>query len=356
MSLSVRVTMPERGLDLALELPAGETSALVGPNGAGKSSVLGVIAGTLRPRTGRVELDGRVLADVTDGRARAWVPPHSRHVTTLTQDPVLFPHLTVAGNILFALRSLGVPRAAARAETRRRLEDVGLQELAQRRPHQLSGGQAQRAAIARALAARPRLLLLDEPLSALDVDVSPGLRELLRRFLADRSALVVSHDALDAMTLADTTAVIVDGHVREQGPTMEVLTLPRSAFAARFAGLNLLHGTWDGTAVALPGHDRLAGGLRGGARPGDAVHAVFRPSAVELGSAPASAGAAAMAERSVVALEPHGDLVRVRTEDLAADLSPQVVAESAIRPGSRVHPRVAPEDVTIYPARRTMGP
>lgn len=174
MSLSLRAAVAERRVDLDLEVAAGETVALIGPNGAGKSTALALVAGTLRPSSGEVALDGRILSG-----PRAWVPPHRRRVTTLGQDPVLFPHLTAAGNIRFALRSQGMARSRAREESHRWLDELGIGALAGRRPTQLSGGQAQRVAIARALAADPQLLLLDEPMAALDVDVAPTLREQL---------------------------------------------------------------------------------------------------------------------------------------------------------------------------------
>lgn len=336
MSLSLRAVVPERGVDLELTVADGETLALIGPNGAGKSTVLSLISGDLHPARGEIVLDERVL---TGGRTR--VPPYLRKVTTLSQDPVLFPHLTALGNILFALRAQGMPRARARQEADHRLAELGIPELAARRPAQLSGGQAQRVAIARALAADPRLLLLDEPMAALDIDVAPALREQLRRFLADRTAIVVTHDVLDALTLADRIAVLEEGRLVEHGATAEVLSRPRTAFSARFAGLNLVTGRWDGTALTLPDGTRLA--ARTELPHGAEVHAAFRPSAVQL------AGAGGI-PRTVLSLAPSGDLVRIRTEDLSADLPPQEIAARHLGPGSPVHLEVPAEAVTTYRA------
>lgn len=336
MSLSLTASVPERGVEVSLEVAGGETLALVGPNGAGKSTLLSVISGALRPAAAQVVLEGRELTG-----ERSWVPPHDRRVTTLSQDPVLFPHLTVLGNIMFALRAQGTPRTQSRREAVRRLEELGLTELVDRRPAQLSGGQAQRVAIARALAASPRLLLLDEPMAALDIDVAPALREQLRRSLAGRTTIIVTHDVLDALTLADRIVVLEQGRLVEQGATMEVLTRPRTPFAARFAGLNLTTGRWDGTAVrlrdgeSLPAHSVLPAGRD--------VHAAFRPSAVRLvetGGLP----------RTVRSLAPRGDLVRVNTEDLAADLPPQEVAARHLEPGVEVRLAVPGEAVTTYEA------
>ncbi|ASK64728.1 molybdenum ABC transporter ATP-binding protein [Brachybacterium avium] len=336
MSLQLRARVPERDVELDLAVAAGQTLALIGPNGAGKSTVLALVAGTLRTPRGRVELEGRVLAG-----ERSWTPPHHRRVTTLSQDPVLFPHLTARGNVMFPLRSQGMPRARARAEAERWLTELGLQELAERRPAMLSGGQAQRVAIARALAADPRLLLLDEPMAALDIDVASALREQLRRFLTDRTAIIVTHDVLDALTLADRLAVLEEGRVIEQGPTRELLTRPRTSFTARFAGLNLVTGRWEDGAVVLADGARLP--APGPHPAGRRVHAAFRPSAVR----PASQGGI---RRTVTGLFPHGDLVRVRTEDLAADLPPQEIAELRLEPGAAVHLAVSGDAVTTYEA------
>ncbi|WP_422114806.1 sulfate/molybdate ABC transporter ATP-binding protein [Brachybacterium sp. UNK5269] len=334
MSLTLQATVPQRDVAVALEVADGETLALIGPNGAGKSTVLSLLAGALRPASGRIVLDGQELTG--DG---AWVPPHRRRIATLSQDPVLFPHLSVLGNVRFALRAQGTARAQARSEARRWLGELDLLELSGRRPSQLSGGQAQRAAIARALAASPRLLLLDEPMAALDVDVAPVLREQLRRSLAHRTALIVTHDLLDALTLADRIVVLERGRILETGPTAEVLGRPRSAFAARFAGLNLLHGTWDGrqlrlaTGEVLPAHSDLPAGT--------AVHAVFRPAAARL------VGTGGLT-RIVRSLAPRGDLIRVLADDLAADLPPQEVAARRLAPGATVTVAVAAESVTTY--------
>ena len=191
-----------------------------------------------------------MLASYGDG-ARVDVAPHRRRIALLAQEPLLFPHLSVLDNVAFGPRSAGAGRSESRGRAREWLEEVGIGDLADRRPAQLSGGQAQRAAVARALAAEPDLLLLDEPMAALDVAVTPALRQTLRRVLAERTCVVVTHDVLDALLLADRVLVLEGGRVVEQGPTREVLTRPRSAFAARLAGLNLVVGTWsDGGAAA----------------------------------------------------------------------------------------------------------
>ena len=176
MRFELEARVEERGVDVALEVAAGETLAVLGPNGSGKSTALWVTAGLVQPDAGRVVLDGRVLTDVGPGRPGVRVPPHARRTALLGQEPLLFPHLDAVENVAFGPRSSGTPRAAARQDAQRWLDEVGVGELAARRPSQLSGGQAQRVAVARALAGRPGLLLLDEPLAALDVAVLPALR------------------------------------------------------------------------------------------------------------------------------------------------------------------------------------
>ncbi len=353
MSLSVHARLPERGFDASLDVPAGRTLALLGPNGAGKSTLLAVAAGLLRPRDARVVVDGEVLtaAGSLGREADRWVAPHARGVGLLAQEPRLFPHLTLLDNVAFGPRSAGLPRAAARERARRWLDEVGLAELADRRPGALSGGQAQRAAIARALAAEPRLLLLDEPLAALDVDVTPALRHLLHRVLAGRTAVIATHDVLDALLLADDVAVLDGGRVVEHGPTRTVLSRPRSAFAARIAGLNLVSGTWDGTGVRTARGLLVQGLPDAELRVGDPAVAVFRPAAVAVHTADPGAGSPRNAfTRTVTMVEPHGDLVRVRAGDLAADVTPSAATELALVPGAPVHLVVKAAEVQVYPA------
>ena len=202
------------------------------------------------------------------------MPAHARGVAMLSQQAMLFPHMTAAANVGYAPRCKGQSRSAARATAHRWLEAVGAADLAERRPAQLSGGQAQRVAVARALAAEPRLLLLDEPMAALDVTAAPALRRLLREILRDngRTAIIVTHDLLDALAIADKVIVVEGGRVVESGPVRRVLSAPRSGFAARIAGVNLVSGVdlRTGSDPDLLGHrhfrDRRPGGGRGGYR------------------------------------------------------------------------------------------
>ena len=349
-SLLYDAGVEDRDVSVRLRVAEGETLALLGPNGAGKSTVLGVIAGLVAPTAGRVSLEGRDLAGV---------PPHRREVALLAQEPLLFPHLTAVENVAFGPRSRGVGRHAARATARQWLDRVGVGDLAARRPQQLSGGQAQRVAIARALAAEPRLLLLDEPMAALDVDVAPALRQLLRTVLAERTAIVVTHDALDALLLADRVAVVEGGRVVEEGSTADVLRRPRSAFAARIAGLNLVSGRWDGESVTdgditvrgLPSDDAPPSG-------GRAV-AVFSPAAVSVFREPPGGSPRNALPATVTELEPLGDRFRVRAlagaggrTPLQAEVTAAAVADLGLVPGDQVNLIVKATEVSVHGALR----
>lgn len=242
MSLHAEVVAGARGVDAALVVERGCTVALLGPNGTGKSTIADAIAGLLRPDAGRITVDGTELF----GPGR-WVPPHRRPVALLGQSARLFPHLSVRANVAFAPRSAGMSRRTANAAADRWLAAVGATAFAGRRPDELSGGQAQRVALARALAAEPSVLLLDEPLSALDVSARSTMRTLLREVLGDLTCVLVTHDATDVVALADEAAVLDGGRIVERKPAADLLLSPTTPFAARLAGMNLLpegDGAW----------------------------------------------------------------------------------------------------------------
>jgi molybdate transport system ATP-binding protein len=348
VTVHLSATVPERDVEAAIDVGDGETLALLGPNGSGKSTLLGVLAGLVRPDTGRVVLDGKVMTDVGPGRPGRMVAPHARRTALLGQDALLFPHLDSLENVAFGPRSRGTSRGTARADAQRWLDEVGVGDLAHRRPRQLSGGQAQRVAVARALAADPRVLLLDEPMAALDVAVQPALRQVLRRVLADRTAIVVTHDPLDALLLADRVVVLESGRVAEEGPSKDVLGRPRSAFAGRLAGLNLVRGTWHDGAVRADA--LMVHGLVEGDPPaqGDAAIAAFRPQAVavyreEVHGSPRNAFPVVVTE-----VEPRADLIRVHAGDLAADVTVQAAADLELAEGSRVTFTVKATEVAVY--------
>ncbi|MEE6294673.1 ABC transporter ATP-binding protein [Georgenia wangjunii] len=350
-ALSIRASVPERGLDVDVDVSPGEVLAVLGRNGAGKSSLVGLGAGLLRPGAGTVRIGGRVVAD-----AGTWVPPRERGVAFLAQRPLLFPHLDVLANVAFGPRSAGTPRRDADEVARRALAAVEVGDLAGRRPRELSGGQAQRVALARALAPDPRVVLLDEPLAALDVESATAMRRLLRRAVRDsgRTALLVTHDVLDVLALADAVVVLEDGRVVERGAALDVLTRPRSSFAASLAGLNLVRGTLrDGALDA--GGTVLRGVVDPACRPGDEAAAAFGPRTVTLHRERPAAGATNAVAAHVTSLEHQGELVRVvgttaGGHTVKADLTPASLAAATVTVGDHLVFAVSAAEVTIYPA------
>ena len=354
-AVRVEARLEHRGVDLDVDLDDGEVLAVLGPNGVGKSTLLQMIAGLLRPDHGRIELGGTAVTDTSTG---TFVPAHARGVAMLTQQPMLFPHMTVAANVGYAPRCRGRSRSAARAAARHWLEAVGAADLADRRPAQLSGGQAQRVAVARALAAEPRLLLLDEPMAALDVTAAPALRRLLREILRrdGRTAIIVTHDLLDALAVADKVIVIEDGRVVERGPVRRVLTAPRSDFAARIAGINLIPGVMsdsDGLRTAWGTHIVGVGDVAAATQ----AIALFRPSTVAVHLDPPHASPRNVIEVTIAELEIHGTTVRIRGVDqpdggtgLAADITATAAADLDLEPGRTVHFVVKAHEVQLHPA------
>ena len=343
MTFAFDARVDARSFDVALSAAPGETVAVLGPNGAGKSTLLDLAAGLLRADSGRAVLDDTVLVDTEAG---VHLPAHRRGVSLLAQDALLFPHLSVVDNVAFGPRSAGATRAAARATARHWLAEVDALELAERRPAQLSGGQAQRIAVARALASDPRLLLLDEPMAALDATVAPALRRTLRRVLADRTVLIVTHDVLDAYTLADRVLVLDGGRIVEQGATRDVLERPRSAFTAGLAGLNLLGGVSTRRGIRLDDGSEICGAST--LAEGASAAAAVRPSAVRVSLDEPASGNRMRGE--VLDLEPRGDLVRVRSPRVSADLAPSLVADLDLAPGATVWFGFDEGDVSVYSA------
>ena len=349
------VRRPGFTLDVALTVAPGDVLAVLGPNGAGKSTLLDVLAGLLRPDAGGVRLGDRTLTG-----PGVHVPPHRRGVGLLAQQPLLFPHLSVLANVAFGPRAQGTSRRAAVSRARELLAAVDASPLADRRPGQLSGGQQQRVALARALAAGPDLLLLDEPLAALDVDTMPAMRALLRRTIRDsgRTAVLVTHAALDALVLADRVVVLVAGRVVEEGPTREVLARPRSPFAARIAGLDLVPG------VACPdglktGDGFVITGHAEGTATGEPAVAVFPPAAVAVFAERPHGSPRNVVPVRLAAVEPHGDLVRLRAaggpdwaEGLVADVTPAALVDLPAEPGAELWFAVKATEVAIHPAGR----
>ena len=276
------------------------------------------------------------------------MPPHARGVSLLAQDALLFPHLSVLDNVAFGPRSAGVHRADADAPRREWLRRVDAAELSARKPGQLSGGQAQRIAVARALASDPGLLLLDEPLAALDVTVAPAIRRMLRDVLADRTAIIVTHDVLDAFTLADRVVVLEAGRIVDIGPTRDVLDRPATPFAAELAALNLLIGTASGSGIMTDAGSRVGASVTQPIADGVRAGLAIRPSLVSVAIEQPTDPALTVLAGTVRDLETRGDLIRVRTDELAADVTPGRVADLDLGSGTAVWLSFRPEDAIAY--------
>ncbi len=316
-------------LDAALTSGPGEVVAVVGPNGAGKSTLVHALSGL-------VAASGRAVLDGVDLLART---PRDRNVGVVFQDQRLFPHLSALDNVAFGLRSRRASRPWSRDGRRSDLLDrrkaadwltrLGIADLADRRPGRLSGGQAQRVSIARALATDPDLLLLDEPFTGLDVGVAATLRIELGRHLSDFGGItvLVTHDALDALTLATSVAVLDGGRVAQFGTPGEVSARPRTEHVARLVGLNVI-------------------------RDGDRLRA-FSPAAVTVGLQAPSDSTRNRWQGVVRGAAPHGDAIRIQVSgerDLIADVTPAASRELALAPGQQVWLSVKETAVTTYDA------
>lgn len=361
--LQLRAVVSDRHLDVEFSVPAGEVLAVLGPNGAGKSTALHVIAGLIRPDQGVVRLGDRVLTDTASG---VDVATHDRRVGLLLQDALLFPHLSVVSNVAFGPHSrhgiFGSSRTEQKATALRWLREVDAEHFADRKPRQLSGGQAQRVAIARALAAEPDVLLLDEPLAGLDVAAAAAIRAVLRKVVTRTgcAVILITHDLLDVFTLADRVLVLESGKIAEIGPVPDVLTAPRSHFGARIAGINLVNGTVgrDGSLHAHSGARWYATAPEPGEpfSPQQNAVAVFPPTAVAVYRDQPHGSPRNTIEVTVAELDIRGPAVLVRGDQqadgapgLAAEITLDAATELRLTPGDRVWFSVKAHEVTLYP-------
>ena len=335
-------------LEAAFAVAPGRTLALVGPNGAGKTTCLGLIAGLVAPRTARVACAGEVWTDTARGVS---VPPERRRVGVVFQDYALFPHLTVERNVAYGPRARRVADAAG--ATARALERLGLAALRDRAVATLSGGERQKVALARALAADPAVLLLDEPFAALDVGARRAVRSDLFRLLAGCGlpTVLVTHDPVDALAFGDRIAVLESGRVTQAGSREELLARPRSAFVADLAGLNLFRadvaegaGLKEARAGAVTFHV-LADEVRG---PG---FVAFAPADVTLSAERLPGSAQNAFAGRVMEVLPLPDRLRV-TLDAGALIAAEVTREGARglapEPGRRLWASVKATAIRVY--------
>lgn len=334
-------------LDVALRIEPGETVALLGPNGAGKSTAVAALAGLLPLDDGRITLGERVLDDPLQG---LFVPPEGRQVGVVFQDYVLFPHLTVAENVAFGLRSRQESARTAGEVGVDWMERFGLMGLAERKARDLSGGQAQKVALARALATQPDLLLLDEPMAALDATS----RAERRRDLVDHleafpgPRLLITHDPTEAFLLANEIHVIEDGVITQLGSADDIRLRPRTSYVADLAGSNLVVGNAVAGVVTIEGHElRVANsGIAG------PVLATIHPRAISV-HRERPEGSPRNAWKTMIALvEDHGDRVRLQTGDplrLAVEVTADAVAALGLAVGSVVWVSIKATEIGVEP-------
>ncbi|MGH2734681.1 MAG: ABC transporter ATP-binding protein [Actinomycetota bacterium] len=348
LSASVRLTLGRLRIDAELREDTDRLVVLLGPNGAGKTTLLRALAGLVPLESGRVELDGVVLEDAAAGIR---LSPERRAVGVVFQDYLLVPHLTVLENIAFGLRARGVGREPARERARRLLRGMGLEEHERSKPRMLSGGQSQRVALARALAIEPGLLLLDEPLAALDAGARAEIRRELKRHLASFSGtrVLVTHDPLEAMTLGDKLVVLERGRVVQEGSPAELRARPRSRYVAQLVGLNLLRGVGRGDRIELAegGELRAAGAGTG------EMFAAFHPRAVALYRSRPDGTPRNVWRATVRTLDHEGDRVRVRLDGrppVVAEVTPAAVSDLGLADGGEVWASVKATEIEVYPA------
>lgn len=347
LAAAFQVSRDEFEVDVSIDIEPGRTIALLGPNGAGKSTVVEAVAGLLPVERGEVRLGGEVL----DGPDSAvFVPPEQRDIGVVFQDYVLFPHLTLLENVAFGPRSRGVPRAEAHRRAREWMSRVGLDGLADRRPGDLSGGQAQRVALARALAVEPRLLLLDEPLAALDVEIRASLRRDLARHLEsfEGPRLLITHEPTEAFLLADEVVVIEEGRVTQRGTADEIRLRPRTAYAAGVADVNLVAGTAsDGIVdtgdhlLHVADHD-LAG----------PVLVVIRPVSISVHLKEPEGSPRNVWQTRVELVEQMGDRTRLLTGPplpLAVEITSESTAALHLTRGSKAWVSIKATEISVQP-------
>lgn len=357
--LRVEGRVVERGWDVSIDVGAGEVLAVMGHNGAGKSTLAEVLSGSLALDSGTVQ-----IGDLTADAAGAFIPPRGRDVAMVSQNPRIFEHMTVLANVAFPLVCRGFPRAQARRLAHEQLRKVGCERLAARRGGQLSGGQAARVALARALVFSPRLLILDEPTAALDVEASSRVGAILvDRLKSDETTTVlVTHDVAEAVELGTRMIVLERGRVVEDGSPAEVLARPVSAFGASLAGLNAVAGVLRADGDGLPsidvgGGQELTAAEASGIAAGQPVTFMFAPEAVALSTGKVVGSARSSLPATVERVSTAGGLVTVRLRfpngaPFNARITPAALAELALAPGDEAVATVKATQVRAVGAGR----
>lgn len=345
----IQVTRGEFVLDIHLTIEPGTTAALLGPNGSGKSTTVAALAGILPLDAGHIRLGPRTLDDPAAG---VLVAPEHRGVGVVFQRYLLFDHLDVTDNVAFGPASTGLRRRAARAAARRWIDALDLADLADRRPSQLSGGQAQRVALARALATEPELLLLDEPLAALDVATRAQLRRTLRSHLADYAGprLLITHDPTDAFLLADRIHILEAGRITQTGTPEQIRSRPATPYVAALAGLNLLTGTNTNGTLTLHHHPQALH-TADTATTGE-VLITIPPNAVALHLVEPHGTPRNTWPTTITAVEPLGSITRVtlgHPVPIGVDITPSAADALRLAAGATVWASVKATEIAVNP-------
>lgn len=347
LEVDIEVRVGEMVVAAALGAAPGEAVAVVGPNGAGKTSLLRAVAGLIPAVSGVVRAGDQVWLGPSTNR-----PTEARDLAMVFADGALFPHLSARDNVAFGVQArTRCPRRQARDRAGSWLERVGVAAVADQRPARLSSGQARRVALARALAVEPAVLLLDEPLTSLDLETAASVRHDLAEHLRGFGgvAVVVTHDPVDAAALAATVAVMEGGRLTQTGRLDEIAARPRSRYAARWVGLNLLEGSARDGIVELAGGGHLS---VVGAPDGPVLVAVHPASVVLHRSRPEGSARNAW-PATVEGIDADGARLRVRLAGalpLVAEITRGAGEELGLVPGAQVWAAVKATDVDAYPA------
>ncbi len=341
--------------DVSLSVMAGQVMCLLGPSGCGKSTTLRIIAGVERQDAGEVLIDGEVISE-----AHRHDPPEARGVGLMFQDFALFPHLTVAGNVAFGLSGT---KAEKRARVEELLARVRLPHLIDSFPHELSGGEQQRVALVRAIAPRPRIMLMDEPFSGLDNRLRDGVRDETLEILKEEGAavLLVTHEPEEAMRMADEIALMRDGHIVQRGAPYNVYNAPvdKSA-AAFFSDINVIRGKVEGALTDTPFGQFLAPGVPDGTE----VEIVIRPQHLRIdfdrnGRGPNPTPQDGIPARAVVGrarFMGHESLVELRLEHDGSIIRATVPSVFLPKPGTALWIMFRRERCFVFPAKAPGSP
>ena len=349
LDAAITLGLGDLDLDVALSVDTGEAVAILGPNGAGKTTIVRALAGLVPIDDGHITLDGTLL----DSPARdTFVPSERRPIGVVFQDYLLFPRMTARDNIAFGLRARGMDKAAAHRQAEQWLDRFGLTEHAQSRPSTLSGGQAQRIALARALATNPELLLLDEPLAALDASTRVHVRAELRRHLTtfEGARILITHDPIDALILADRLVIVEDGRITQTGAPADITSRPATRYVADLVGINLLHGRLDGSTVRLDEGAELTVAAADEVPSGDVALAI-RPQTIALYAERPDGSPRNVWSATIADLEADRDRIRVRLTgpiSITAEVTAAAALTLDLRPGQQVWASIKAVDVSVY--------